>query len=66
MTNEQTLRLSRIYRSIVNDIEDILGVAIIGADEAKIIEVLDDAVGKAVNVMSKCNCQIYEDCEKCR
>jgi hypothetical protein len=51
LTDTQTLKLSRIYRSCVNSIEDILGVSIDHSDEQVIIEVLQETVEKAVVVM---------------
>lgn len=52
-TDNETLKLSRIYRSTVNDIEDIVGVAINHDDEQRLIEVLGETVGAAMAVVSQ-------------
>lgn len=52
MTDNQTLKLSRIYRSCVNDIEDTLGLAVSESDEQRIIQSLSDAVDAALNVVN--------------
>lgn len=45
-------KLSRIYRSCVNDIEDVLGVTVTGSDEQRIIQSLMEAVDAAVVMVS--------------
>jgi hypothetical protein len=53
MTQDQTIKLSRIYRSCINDIEDVLGISITGADEQRIIQILSDAFEQAAVVMNE-------------
>jgi hypothetical protein len=53
MTQDQTIKLSRIYRSCINDIEDVLGISITGADEQRIIQILSDHFEQAEVVMGQ-------------
>ena len=49
-TTEDTIKLSRIYRSAINDIEDVLAVTIDGSAEQQLIQILMDTVEAAMKV----------------
>jgi hypothetical protein len=51
--DHQVLKLSRIYRSCLNEIEAILGVTLTTGDEQRIVQVISDAVEAAVKVTEK-------------
>ena len=54
----ELLKLSIIYRTLIDDIEEIAGVSFSATEKHRMIQVVSDAMGEAV-------CVWAAKCEKC-